>query len=137
MVAAVHVGELVREQRVELRRAELAQQVARQQQTGTARLGPEHRRYARREHEHRWHAAQAERGGELGGARGGRRGRRLGPGQQPTEAHEAPRRQARDRERPQRQHDRRELLHAGGERLARPLGLGGGDRRGRARARVQ
>jgi len=94
MVAAVDVGELVREESVALRHAQLAQELARQQQPRTARVGPQHRRYPCRDHEHARDAAQADFGGKPGGACLDRRGRRLGPGEHAAEAREAEGRQA-------------------------------------------
>ena len=89
MVPALHVRELVGEQRVELVAVELREEVARQEQLRARGGRPEHRRDASREQVERGGAADAERGADLGGAGhepGRSRLRRLGETPKPEEA---------------------------------------------------
>ena len=103
VVAAAHVGELVREERVELVAVQVGEKAGGQQQARSAAVRPEHRRDAGRHQEDRRDAAQAKACGEAGRAFGDRVGRRLGAGEQATEPREAPGGQQRDREGPGRE----------------------------------
>ena len=103
MVAAEDVGELVREERVELLEVQVGQKARGQQQPRSATVRPEHGRDAGRDEEDRRHAAQSQPGGEGGRALRNRVGRGPRAGEQAGETAEPPGREQRDGQRPGRE----------------------------------